>query len=299
MDINEENDANKISFQGIQNLRKNKNNFVQNDKIFEQNVNNISNLNTADASKTKNLDYKKELNQLPSFNNISKKKKDIFYFRKIRRFIILKLGRTRRRRKKRIRLNQSKNRNCNAFPKILNSCGEKMDYYIKLNFKGLEDLGYPTVINGDKFSDIISKTVYKMYCDTVPKRFKKDKKIKEKDDKKRKQLKREEYSKIVRNKTILDNFIDKSNKKKDLIFNELVCKDFLIPYLNNENNIVLNNKKYGKVNIKLTGFETYDDCFNYEYTKEQKESFKRALLDKIQKAEQKTNNGSNLETNYP
>ena len=286
MDVNEENDPNKLSFQGIQNLTKNKQNFVNNGKIFEQNVNNISNLNTAEASKTNESVHKEELQKLLNFNDIPKKKRNIFYIRKIKRFIILKPGRPRKRRKKRLRLNQGKNRNCNAFPKILNSTGKKMDYYIKHIFKGLDDLGYPTVINGDKLKDILSKTVYQMYCDTVPKRFKDDKKITEIDAEKRKQLRQEEYKKININKTVLDKFIDKNNKKHDFVFNELVFKNFLIPYLNNKKKMIIDNAKYGEVYINLKEFETYDNCFNHEYTNEQKENFKRALLAKIRKIEE-------------
>mgnify|MGYP007056211441 FL=1 len=286
MDISEENDPNKISFQGIQNLSKNKQNFAKTGKIFEQNVNNISNLNTAEASKTKESYLKEELAKILNFNNIPKKKRNIFYFRKIKRFIILKPGRPRKRRKKRLRPNQGKNRNCNAFPKILNSTGKKMDYYIKHIFKGLDDLGYPTVINGDKLKDILSKTVYQMYCDTVPKRFKDDKKITEIDAEKRKQIRQEEYKKININKTVLDKFIDKNNKKHDFVFNELVFKNFLIPYLNNKKKMIIDNEKYGEVYINLKEFETYDNCFNHEYTNEQKENFKRALLAKIRKIEE-------------
>ena len=297
MSINEENDSNKISFQGIQNLTKNKQNFANTGKISELNVNNDSNLITADASKTNENKQKEEFKNLLNFNDIPKKKKNIFYFRKIKRFLILKLGRPRKRKKKRIRPNQGKNRNCNAFPKILNSCGKKMDYLLKKNFKGLEDLRYPTVCNGDQFKDIINKTVYQMYCDTVPKRFKGDTKIIETDAEKRKQLRQEEYNKININKTTLDKFIDKNNKTHDLVFNKLTCKHFLIPYLNNENKIILDNENKGKVYI-LNGFETYDNCFNHEYTKQQKENFKRALLDKIRNLEQQSNNGSNLEANH-
>ena len=286
MDVNEENDPNKLSFQGIQNLTKNKQNFVNNGKIFEQNVNNISNLNTAEASKTNESVHKEELQRLLNFNDIPKKKRNIFYIRKIKRFIILKPGRPRKRRKKRPRPNQGKNRNCNAFPKILNSTGKKMDYYIKHIFKGLDNLGYPTVINGDKLKDILSKTVYQMYCDTVPKRFKDDKKITEIDAEKRKQLRQEEYKKININKTVLDKFIDKNNKKHDFVFNELVFKNFLIPYLNNKKKMIIDNEKYGEVYINLKEFETYDNCFNHEYTNEQKENFKRALLAKIRKIEE-------------
>ena len=107
--------------------------------------------------------------------------------------------------------------------------------------------------------------------------------IKEKDKKKRKILRKEAYIKISKNKKILDEFINKEIKEHDIIFNVLKFKDFLKAYLNNEKRIVKYEQKYGKLVINLNGFETYDDFFNWEYDKIQKETFKEHMLEKLDK----------------
>ena len=218
--------------------------------------------------------------KLENFDIIGKKR--IFSIRKIKKlFILEKRGRPKKTKKKILGPNQGKNRDINAFPKIRNSVRDQIDFFIKKNFKGLGDLDIPIINDSGKINN--DKSVYEMYCDFVPKKFKGDWEIKEKDKKKRKILRKEEYIKISKNKKILDEFINEEIKEHDIIFNVLKFKDFLKAYLNNEKRIVKYDKKYGKLVINLNGFETYDDFFNWEYDKIQKETFKEHMLEKLDK----------------
>ena len=218
--------------------------------------------------------------KLENFDIIGKKR--IFSIRKMKKlFILEKRGRPKKTKKKILGPNQGKNRDINAFPKIRNSVRDQIDFFIKKNFKGLGDLDIPIINDSGKINN--DKSVYEMYCDFVPKRFKGDWEIKEKDKKKRKILRKEAYIKISKNKKILDEFINKEIKEHDIIFNVLEFKDFLKAYLNNEKRIVKYDKKYGKLVINLNGFETYDNFFNWEYDKIQKETFKEHMLEKLDK----------------
>ena len=218
--------------------------------------------------------------KLENFDIIGKKR--IFSIRKMKKlFILEKRGRPKKTKKKILGPNQGKNRDINAFPKIRNSVRDQIDFFIKKNFKGLGDLDIPIINDSGKINN--DKSVYEMYCDFVPKKFKGDWEIKEKDKKKRKILRKEAYIKISKNKKILDEFINEEIKEHDIIFNVLKFKDFLKAYLNNEKRIVKYDKKYGKLVINLNGFETYDDFFNWEYDKIQKETFKEHMLEKLDK----------------
>ena len=218
--------------------------------------------------------------KLENFDIIGKKR--IFSIRKMKKlFILEKRGRPKKTKKKILGPNQGKNRDINAFPKIRNSVRDQIDFFIKKNFNGLGDLDIPIINDSGKINN--DKSVYEMYCDFVPKKFKGDWEIKEKDKKKRKILRKEAYIKISKNKKILDEFINKEIKEHDIIFNVLKFKDFLKAYLNNEKRIVKYDKNYGKLVINLNGFETYDDFFNWEYDKIQKETFKEHMLEKLDK----------------
>ena len=218
--------------------------------------------------------------KLENFDIIGKKR--IFSIRKMKKlFILEKRGRPKKTKKKILGPNQGKNRDINAFPKIRNSVRDQIDFFIKKNFKGLGDLDIPIINDSGKINN--DKSVYEMYCDFVPKKFKGDWEIKEKDKKKRKILRKEAYIKISKNKKILDEFINEEIKEHDIIFNVLKFKDFLKAYLNNEKRIVKYDKKYGKLVINLNGFETYDNFFNWEYDKIQKETFKEHMLEKLDK----------------
>ena len=218
--------------------------------------------------------------KLENFDIIGKKR--IFSIRKMKKlFILEKRGRPKKTKKKILGPNQGKNRDINAFPKIRNSVRDQIDFFLKKNFKGLGDLDIPIINDSGKINN--DKSVYEMYCDFVPKKFKGDWEIKEKDKKKRKILRKEVSIKISKNKKILDEFINEEIKEHDIIFNVLKFKDFLKAYLNNEKRIVKYDKKYGKLVINLNGFETYDDFFNWEYDKIQKETFKEHMLEKLDK----------------
>ena len=218
--------------------------------------------------------------KLENFDIIGKKR--IFSIRKMKKlFILEKRGRPKKTKKKILGPNQGKNRDINAFPKIRNSVRDQIDFFIKKNFNGLGDLDIPIINDSGKINN--DKSVYEMYCDFVPKKFKGDWEIKEKDKKKRKILRKEAYIKISKNKKFLDEFINEEIREHDIIFNVLKLKDFLKAYLNNEKRIVKYDKKYGKLVINLNGFETYDDFFNWEYDKIQKETFKEHMLEKLDK----------------
>ena len=218
--------------------------------------------------------------KLENFDIIGKKR--IFSIRKMKKlFILEKRGRPKKTKKKILGPNQGENRDINAFPKIRNSVRDQIDFFIKKNFKGLGDLDIPIINDSGKINN--DKSVYEMYCDFVPKKFKGDWEIKEKDKKKRKILRKEAYIKISKNKKFLDEFINEEIREHDIIFNVLKFKDFLKAYLNNEKRIVKYDKKYGKLVINLNGFETYDDFFNWEYDKIQKETFKEHMLEKLDK----------------
>ena len=64
-------------------------------------------------------------------------------------------------------------------------------------------------------------------------------------------------------------------------------------YLKDEN-IIIKNDKNGKIIIDLKGFETYSDCFNGEYSKEEKEKFKIHVLEII---DNKSNDRNKIESN--
>ena len=224
--------------------------------------------------------FQQNSSKLENFDIIGKKR--IFSIRKMKKlFILEKRGRPKKTKKKILGPNQGKNRDINAFPKIRNSVRDQIDFFIKKNFKGLGDLDIPIINDSGKINN--DKSVYEMYCDFVPKKFKGDWEIKEKDKKKRKILRKEVSIKISKNKKILDEFINKEIKEHDIIFNVLKFKDFLKAYLNNEKRIVKYEQKYGKLVINLNGFETYDDFFNWEYDKIQKETFKEHMLEKLDK----------------
>ena len=224
--------------------------------------------------------FQQNSSKLENFDIIGKKR--IFSIRKMKKlFILEKRGRPKKTKKKILGPNQGKNRDINAFPKIRNSVRDQIDFFIKKNFKGLGDLDIPIINDSGKINN--DKSVYEMYCDFVPKKFKGDWEIKEKDKKKRKIIRKEAYIKISKNKKFLDEFINEEIREHDIIFNVLKFKDFLKAYLNNEKRIVKYDKKYGKLVINLNGFETYDDFFNWEYDKIQKETFKEHMLEKLDK----------------
>ena len=270
-------------FHQIENNKISKNFFSFEDS--EKNQLDLIRINTAskiteDVTNKNIPTFQQNSSKLENFDIIGKKR--IFSIRKMKKlFILEKRGRPKKTKKKILGPNQGKNRDINAFPKIRNSVRDQIDFFIKKNFKGLGDLDIPIINDSGKINN--DKSVYEMYCDFVPKKFKGDWEIKEKDKKKRKIIRKEAYIKISKNKKFLDEFINEEIREHDIIFNVLKFKDFLKAYLNNEKRIVKYDKKYGKLVINLNGFETYDDFFNWEYDKIQKETFKEHMLEKLDK----------------
>ena len=93
---------------------------------------------------------------------------------------------------------------------------------------------------------------------------------------------RSQYSIINRN--TIDNFLlqEINNPYADIkLLNKLLklpFLDYLIPYLNDETTVIIQDEFYGKIEIDLPGFKTYKDCFNDEYNDEQKNLFKEHIF---------------------
>ena len=277
------NDGEELNFfPPIENNKNNIINFTQKDTdkipIELNKINNVTNI-TADTT-NKIIPDCQPFPNLENFDICDKvKEKKMFITEKIER------GRPPKNKKIKLRPNQGKNRDINAFLKIRNSVRNNIDNFTRRNFKGLEELDNPIIEGNGEIC--YNKTVYEMYCDYVPKTFKIDLNIQVKDEKERKKIKKklrkEAYLKISKNKRILDKFINPQIIKHDVIFNVLKFRDFLRAYLKNEKKIIKYDKKYGRIGINLTGFETYDDFFNWEYDKNQKETFKEHMLNKMDK----------------
>ena len=232
MSIN--NDYDEINFfASIENNRNNISNFTLKDinkRSLE--LTRINNVTKKTEDTTNKIIPKCQLDclNLENFDNLAKKK--IFDIKKVKKIFTnkkIERGRPPKTKKIILRANQGKNRDINAFPKIRNSVRDSIDNFTKRNFKGLEELGNPIIEGNGKICN--NKSVYEMYCDFVPKKFKIDIKIQAKDEKERekikKKLRKEAYLKISKNKRILDKFINPQIKKHDIIFNVLKFKDFL------------------------------------------------------------------------
>jgi len=198
---------------------------------------------------------------------------------------------------------KGKYRKGNACYKILTSCIKNMHYFIKLKYKGLANLYMPNSTTNKKKShdamrESIKKTLYDTYCEEAkPRRFEGDSKIKEENEENKKQLKKIKYQELNKNKNIIDKFLlnyDDDAKEKHL-FKTITKKDFLMAYLNDENIIIKKDKNNGNITIDLKGFETYSECFNGEYLKEEKEKFKNYILEIVEnKSNDRTKNELNL-----
>ena len=128
--------------------------------------------------------------------------------------------------------------------------------------------------------ELFNKTLYELYCDNVmSKRFKGDIEIKEIDINKRKEIKQKKYKELNKNKKAIDEILKNNNQEDEILFKEIKFQDFLIAYLNNENEIIRRDKNNKVIfNLKLTGFETYEQFFNGEYTREEKEKYKNHIF---------------------
>ena len=169
--------------------------------------------------------------------------------------------------------------NDNARKKIINSC--KLSMYnlitqymptqldLKLHIPTIEkQMGY----SHDSINAFFNKKVYKIFCDTIPKKLKEELKNN-----------REQYQ---HNKNIIDMLLknelkddNKQIKTLNGLFN-LCFKDFLMAYLNDETEIKISDD----ITISLEGFKTFSSCFNEEnngYTQSQKNAYKKNILEII------------------
>ena len=169
--------------------------------------------------------------------------------------------------------------NDNARKKIINSC--KLSMYnliaqymptqldLKLHIPTIErQMGY----SHDSINAFFNKKVYKIFCDTIPKKLKEELKNN-----------REQYQ---HNKNIIDMLLEnelkddnKQIKTLNGLFN-LCFKDFLMAYLNDETEIKISDD----ITISLEGFKTFGSCFNEEnngYTQSQKNAYKKNILEII------------------
>jgi hypothetical protein len=169
--------------------------------------------------------------------------------------------------------------NDNARKKIINSC--KLSIYnlitqyvpnqldIKLHIPTIEkQMGY----SYESINKFFNKNIYKIFCDTIPKKLKNE--IKNN---------REQYQ---HNKNIIDMLLEnelKDENKQIKILNGLfnLCfKDFLIAYLKDETEIKISDD----INISLKGFKTFSSCFNERkdgYNQSQKNVYKKNILEMI------------------
>ena len=289
------------SLQGIQG-NKIKNNITQskdiNVKTSEQPQQTYSNQKTVDNTKEINDNFKQIQVEIEIFSVFPQKEQ----FKKQFTSEKPKRGRPKEEEKKN-KINKERNkgkyRKGNACYKIFTSCIKNMHYFIKLKYKGLENLYMPNSTNNKKKShdsmrESINKTLYDTYCEEAkPRRFQGDSKIKEDDKENKKQLRKIKYLELNKNKNIIDKFLLNCNEEEKILFKTITKKDFLMAYLKDEN-IIIKNDKNGKIIIDLKGFETYSDCFNGEYSKEEKEKFKIHVLEII---DNKSNDRNKIESN--
>jgi len=284
MDLNKEDEY----IINIQKAESNKIKFEVNpDKTSKKNEpasnNIIENIKTAENSNQLSNQFKKKVENIENYNLI-KPKKLIFGTKKVpKRFLSYKLGRPKKSRSKTRDLRKGRFRKVNVTPKIFNGCKTNMHNFILVHAKGI-DLQEPDINEGGKnnhtyWKQVSNKTLYEIYCNTIPKRFLGDTQIEEKKGEIRAQKRREMYSKINKNKKEIDAIL--REEKYEIIFKGLLFKDFLIPYLNNKTRIIKTHEKYGLIEIDLKGFETYSQFNNYDYNQTQKEEFKNHVLDII------------------
>ena len=220
---------------------------------------NTNNHEEIKANKNENIKELEELN-----NNDNQQKK----------FNSVKKGRPKKNQRNKQEKYHNKNSYDNARRKIFNSC--KMSIYdyieelinVKLHVPTIEkQMGY-SYKNYHKF---INKTIYEIYCDSLPKRVK---------DELKNNKEKYNYNKIQINQLLEEESNNPKIIKKILncIFNLSFC-DFLLAYLNDEREIQI-----GEGKIYLKGFKTFGECFNERknyYTQSQKNLFKKHILDII------------------
>jgi 5-hydroxyisourate hydrolase-like protein (transthyretin family) len=282
MQLNKED---KKSFQNIQLTESNKINLFEENNIskkFETILDNTTkDQKTCAATKDICSDLKNGADNLDNFNILIEEIKTSKE-KTIKNFITKKRGRTRKGEKKEKDYKKGKYRKGSVAPKIFNSCKNNMHIFLMKTIKGIDELEFPTITNKDKSHEywrkLNNKTLYELYCESIPKRIEGDNNITE-IGVERIQKRKEIYEQNNKNKRILDSILGKRDNY--ILLKVINNGDFLKAYLTDEKKIVKYDEEFGKIKIDLNGFETYTDCFNSEYTKEQKEKYKNHVFDII------------------
>ena len=275
-------DFNDFEFNGIQEANINKNNCIEqliyNEKK-EPDYFHFSNQNTTENTNQLINNYNHQEKQIDDFNKFQSKK----YFKiiKVKKlFKTRKLGRPVKKGKKNTDPRKGKFRQINVTPKIFQSCKKSVHKFIKASINEI-DLNEPTINEQGKnnqayWRNLSNKTIYEIYENILPKRFKGDTQIK-KDDEKRLEKRKELFQQVDKNKNEINSAINSDDKYKKL-FKVLQFKDFLKAYLNDKTKIVKVTNDNERIEINLIWFETYSQFFNFEYTKEQKQRYKNKVL---------------------
>ena len=277
-----ENEMNEIEFAIIQHINSNKVNYIKKNNSNEKkepDTNHLSIQNIAEITNKKIQIPKQIEKQINNFNNFQRRK--IFRITKVKKlFSTKKLGCPGKKGKKNTDPKKGKFRQINVTPKIFNSCKKSLHNFIKAKIKKI-DLNEPTINvqgknNKTYWRNLSNKTIYEIYENILPKRFKGDIQIK-KDDEKRLEKRKELFQQVDKNKKEINSAINSDDKYKKL-FKVLQFKDFLKAYLNDKTKIVKVTNDNERIEINLIWFETYSQFFNFEYTKEQKQRYKNKVL---------------------
>ena len=235
-------------------------------------------INIIEEDEEKNKDELNDDNNNEYNNNIN----NIQFINKT--FVAKKRGRPQKNNNNTIKdKKKGKYRPGNVSFKIYVSCMKNIHYFLNIKFKGLE-LDMPTITNNKKKShdaqrELFSKTIYEIYSQNqMVRRFKGDLKIKEKNKEIRNLMKIETYNKLKKNQKIIDSYFENNQNENEEIFKVIKFQDFLKAYLNNEKEIIKEEEGIFSYNLDLTGFETYEQSFNSEYTKEEKEEYKQYVI---------------------
>ena len=176
----------------------------------------------------------------------------------------------------------------NVSLRIYVSCMKKIHFFINSKFKGLE-LDMPTITNNPRKShdaqrELFNKTIYEIYTQIqMVRRFKGDLKIKETNKKQKNLMKIEMYRKLKKNQKEIDSYFENNKNENEELFKVVKFQDFLKAYLNNDVEIIKEEEGISSYHLDLKGFETYEQSFNPEYSKEEKEEYKQYVFTIINK----------------
>ena len=280
-----ENEMNEIEFAIIQHTIWNKVNYIKKNNSNEKkepDTNHLSIQNIAEITNKKIQIPKQIEKQINNFNIFQRRK--IFRITKVKKlFSTKKLGCPGKKGKKNIDPKKGKFRQINVTPKIFNSCKKSLHNFIKAKIKKI-DLNEPTINvqgknNQTYWRNLSNKTIYEIYYDILPKRFKGDNQISI-DDEKRIEKRKELFKQVNKNEKEINSIVNIDDNYYKL-FKILKFKDFLKAYLNDETKIIKLTSDNEIIKIDLIWFETYSQFFNFEYTPEQKQMYKNHVLNII------------------